>query len=509
MQKNKNILLIKTVSRYGSLNRYIEEWALAMRKYGCNTCVLDAWSLAEPTLFNHVISTYKFDAIIDINGVLISWGLPQNLPPEVIYGTYLCDPPSSFKSLYAQSDERTIIFACDKNFCDYISHFFPTVKHTAFVPLSGSLYPEYVPYEDRKIDIIFTGTYTHPDTYKNELFSQFEAGGTLAIFAKDMLEDIIANPQYTLPECLTRILKKYNVSVTDAEFDELVEDFINVDFYARFYYRDKVIRTLLAAGLKIHVFGNGWENFCSEYNHNMIIHKGGPYAASKALANAKISLNVMPWFKNAFQERIASAMLSKVVAVTDESKYITDHFDNNKNLLIYSLTDIDPLADRIKYLLEHPQAAKEIAENGYKESQVHTWDSRVYDMLRELENTFHASFIRNEEGKELEFEIEYPDKQTLTLDAIYELNKMSILATTDIGQIEHISPMDIHDLLKNFDNFQRQFSKHLEGLEMNSFIEHCLLHSDRSAIKHIPGLFSMQCKALMGNLLLSMTNLKL
>ena len=69
----------------------------------------------------------------------------------------------------------------------------------------------------------------------------------------------------------------------------------------------------------------------------MIIHKGGPYAASKALANAKISLNVMPWFKNAFQERIASAMLSKVVAVTDESKYITDHFDNNKNLLIYSL----------------------------------------------------------------------------------------------------------------------------------------------------------------------------
>lgn len=51
-----------------------------MRKYGCNTCVLDAWSLAEPTLFNHVISTYKFDAIIDINGVLTSWGIPKNLP---------------------------------------------------------------------------------------------------------------------------------------------------------------------------------------------------------------------------------------------------------------------------------------------------------------------------------------------------------------------------------------------------------------------------------------------
>lgn len=314
-----------------------------------------------------------------------------------------------------------------------------------------------MPYEERKIDIIFTGTYTQPDTYKNDLLSRFEAGGTLSIFAKDMIEDIIANPQYTLPECLSRILKKYNVCVTDAEFDELIEDFINVDFYTRFYYRDKVIRTLLAAGLKIHVFGNGWENFYSEYNHSMIIHKGGPYAASKAVANAKISLNVMPWFKNAFQERIASAMLSKTVAVTDESKYITDHFNDNEDLLIYSLKDLNLLADRLKYLLEHPQAAKEIAENGYKKSQNHTWHSRVYDMLKELENTFNISFIHKEEGKELEPEIEYPDKQTLSLDAIYELNKMSVLATMDIGRIEHISPDDIRYLLKILETFNGNF----------------------------------------------------
>lgn len=44
---------------------------------------------------------------------------------------------------------------------------------------------------------------------------------------------------------------------------------------------------------------------------------------------------------------------------------------------------------------------------------------------------------------------------------------------------------------------------------MNSYIEHCLLHSDKNALKHLPELFSIQCRALMGNLLLSMTNLKL
>ncbi len=37
--ERKNILLVKTVSRYGSNNKYVDEWAAAMRKLGCNTCV--------------------------------------------------------------------------------------------------------------------------------------------------------------------------------------------------------------------------------------------------------------------------------------------------------------------------------------------------------------------------------------------------------------------------------------------------------------------------------------
>lgn len=186
----------------------------------------------------------------------------------------------------------------------------------------------------------------------------------MAQFVGDMLEDIITNTQYTLPECLSRTLKKYNQTVDAEEFDELVGEFMAVDFYARFYYRDKLIRTLLHEGIEVHVFGDGWEAFQSEYKGNLKIHKGGTYAASKALANARIALNIMPWFKDGFQERIASAMLSKAVAVTDESQYILDHFEDNKELLIYSLKDIEALAGRVKYLLAHPKEAAEIAELG-------------------------------------------------------------------------------------------------------------------------------------------------
>lgn len=509
--ERKNILLIKTVSRYGSSERYIEEWASAIRKMGCNTCIIDGWSLAQPKLYAHVISKYKFDAVLDLNGVCCSWGITKNLSLQTIYGIYLCDPPFGIRDSLNQADDRTVVFTCDKNFCDYIEQFFPLVKHTEFIPLSGSSYSEQIPYEERELDIIFTGTYQNPEVIKKELVSRFELGGALAKFLEDMLEDIIANPQYTLWECLDRILKKYGQEVSDADFEELTYEFGQVDFYARFYYRDKVIRTLIDSGLKIHIFGQGWENFHAEHKENLIIHEGGAYAAEKALANAKISLNIMPWFKDAFQERIAAAMLNGAAAVTDESKFIAENFENDKELLIFSLKEIDVLPEQIKYLLSHPEEAMEMVENGYRKVQGHTWYARTRGMLQKMEEDFGISLIQEGEGEELEFDLEYPDEQTVRLDAVYELYQMAALADRDAGKIEKLSETDIRFLQQKFEKFTRQFSKRLEGMAWNEMVQKAMSQSNakEESVKDIVELFSLQCKALAGKLLLEEKGLKL
>lgn len=503
-EERKNILLVKTISRYGSTDKYVDEWAAAMRKFGCNTCILDGWSLAQPALYNHVLSTYRFDAVLDVNGILCSWGITKNLPPETIYGIYVCDPPtaSDLQDKLIQADERTIIFPCDRNFCDYIDRYFSMVKHTRFIPLSGCYYPVYVPYEERTMDVIFTGTYTDPECYRQQALSRFEKGSVMARFVEDMLEDIVFHPHLTQPECLSRTLKKYNLDVSDSDFHELAGEFLVIDFYARSYYRDKVIRTLLAAGIKIDVFGNGWDNFHTEHKENLIWHEGGSYAASKALANAKIALNIMPWFKDAFQERIASAMLSGTVAVTDESKYILENFEDNKELVIFSLKETDLLPERIKYLLEHLREAAEIAENGMKKVQDHTWSQRTYEMMRAMEEEFGVSLIQEGEGRELEYEIEYPDKNNMILDAVYELHKMAAFADNDIKKLEDISETDIELLRKKFGDFIRKFSGRLDGMEMCDAVRKYMDCEDGEISQDLPELFSLQCKALMGELLL-------
>lgn len=510
-KKRKCVLLVKTLSRYGSTDRYIDEWASALRKLGCNTCVLDGWSLAQPALYSHVILNYKFDAVLDLNGILCSWGITKNLPPESIYGIYICDPPTSedLQDKLIQSDDRTVVFGCDRNFCDYMDRYFPMVKHTKFVPLSGSVYPDSVPYDERTIDILFTGTYTNPEKYKMQALSGFEKGSVMAQFVEEMLGDIITNSQFTLPECLARVLDKYNQKVSDRDFHELAAEFLCIDFYARSYYREKVIRTLLDAGLKIDVFGNGWEDFPSEHKENLIIHKGGPYTASKALANAKISLNIMPWFKDGFQERIAAAMLSHTVAVTDESKYILEKFEGEKELLVFSLKNIDSLPQRIKNLLENPAEAAEIAENGFRKVQDHTWAARVADMVQKIEDDFGVILTAEGEGRELEFEIEYPNKNNMMDDAIYELHQMAVLAENELGQMESVSDTDINFLVKKFDDFIRKFAGRLEGMEMSEYIRECMDHPEADTKGHLTELFSMQCRALMGKLLLEEKGVKL
>ncbi len=507
----KNVLLLKGVTPYDAGATYIEEWASVLRKLGCNTCVLDGWSLAMPGWYSYILSKYKFDLVLDCNGNLMQYGAPDNLPPEVIYATYCHDHPGALERL-KYVDERTIVFSLDNRFCSYMDKYLPMIKHREFIPLSGSFYPECVPYGERTTDIIFTGSYRDPEEFRRLARDKMEELGTTERrFLEDVMEDIIVNSQYTLQECFSRILEKYNCSVSNYELNELVRNYFVIDSYASAYYRDKMVRTLLEAGLEIHVFGRGWKNFHSEYKERLIIHKGGAWAARKALANAKFALNMMPWFKEGFQERIASAMLSKTIAVTDESVYINDKFENGKELIAFSLKDIESLPGRIKYLLSHPKEAAEIAENGYRKAQSHTWSVRVHDMVRKIEKDFNIGLMKGggDEGKELELEMEFPDKKTAVAEALYQLQKMVDVAENDVAEINSLSATDSDFLMQKFEKFVRQFSGRIDGMDMSDTIRKSISSPDGDISKEWLDLFSMQCKALIGRLLLEEEGLRI
>lgn len=258
-------------------------------------------------------------------------------------------------------DENSIVFTCDRRYEAYVRHYFPNIKYVKYIPLSGQASKRCIPYQNRSKNIVFTGSYGNPEiSYKNI----FNCGEELRGIAEYMAESIIKNPKQDLEACLQQALAHFQMMVSDQEFQELICKLECVAAYARNYYRDKIIRSLVSNDLKVHVFGNGWEAFEGEGKENLILEKGNDYVARKAVADARTSLNIMPWFKDGFQERIAAAMLSGTVAVTDESAYIQENFADGRELVLYSLKHLEELPGKIKWLLSHPEDAERIARAG-------------------------------------------------------------------------------------------------------------------------------------------------
>lgn len=485
----KNVLLIKGLSQYDAMRQYIDEIEIGFRLAGYNTIVLDALDISYEFQLNELVNIIKIDFIFTCNAIMTN--LISEIP-DAIYVTYLCDHPAAHRERLKCMDEKAVVFTCDAFHARYIEKYYLNIKNVMFVPLSGSYIQKEVPYEERKRDVVFTGTYRDPKEFYEKSIPKFT--GVLKIFVEFMLNDIINNPNQTLDECLHRALIRNKIEVTNEEFDELVNNFLSIDAYARCYYRDKIVRELVESGIKIHVFGNGWENFKSKNLENLIIEGGNSYIARKAVADAKISLNIMPWFKAGFQERIATAMLSGSIAVTDGSLYINENFENEKELVIYSLENIEELPAKIKYLLNNPNIAKCIANSGKEKAERElTWQHKTFMMIDFIEKCT-KSVVGNsrKNGDILIINYQKKNERMIGLDIIKKLDNI-LKMIQHIEQHDRIELCDMQYLWRDFLYCYFKIRENFPEISITNCIYDCLMNLEESNLKNGIELFVSEC----------------
>lgn len=99
---------------------------------------------------------------------------------------------------------------------------------------------------------------------------------------------------------------------------------------------------LVDAGIQVDVFGKGWDELTCGHPENMILH---PQTTSeeclKAIAASKISLNVMPWFKDGAHDRVFNSILNGTVSVTDTSKYLCGELKEGQGVCYYDLAHME------------------------------------------------------------------------------------------------------------------------------------------------------------------------
>ncbi len=279
----------------------------------------------------------------------------------------------------------------------YFKEFYPEFHHLGFLPLAGTELSEQAELleqtalsevqadgQERPIDVIMTGNYTPPSFCEKHIHWINEE---YAAFYQGIIDDLIANPYKTVEEAEVFACEREMGYTPYDEIRIAMHRMIFIDLYVRNYWRGEAVKALTDAGIKVDVFGKGWEELDCKKPENLRMH---PQTTSlvclQQIRRAKISLNVMPWFKDGAHDRVFNSILNGAVCVSDRSKYLCEELKETEGVCYYDLEKIEELPHIVKELLQNESRRQVIVEKGIeKVREKHTWESRAKQIVEWIE----------------------------------------------------------------------------------------------------------------------------
>ena len=269
----------------------------------------------------------------------------------------------------------------------YMKRFFPAVGLGGFLPLGGTHLETgiaLIPMKERPMDIVFTGNYTRPDTF-DKFIAHLDQESI--DFYHSILDELIASPGLRLEDLAEIRLKEELGQISEDELKRCYKNMIFIDLSVRFHFRALAVKELVDNGFKVNVFGAGWEALDCMHPEN-IINAGGVNSLKclEVINQSKISLNVMPWFKDGAHDRIFNSMLNGAVSLSDDSIYLREQFCDGKDMKFYDLAHMDKIPYIAEEILKNQDWMADMANNGrIKAQNKHSWECRakaIDEMIR-------------------------------------------------------------------------------------------------------------------------------
>lgn len=299
----------------------------------------------------------------------------------------LMDHPFHYKNALEQAPADTILLCCDRNHVEYVHRFYPHIRHVYFMPhgvVSVDLGKEW---HDRSINVLYAGglSVDLTDSIKpcKEKYPEIDGDELVAYAVKRLVDDHWLLTEHVIEEYLIQ----KQIAYTDEELSELITDFRLIDSVAASYFREKTIESLVENGIKVTVYGRGWENRKCFQNPNFVY--GGLVAPSKVLRlmqDAKIVLSTMTWFKAGSHDRVFNGMLAGAVSITDDSEYIREVIRQGDNGYIFQLDNMNELVRIVTDVLNERVDIEKIVKTARKEAlENHLLSCRVDEILGRVE----------------------------------------------------------------------------------------------------------------------------
>lgn len=330
----------------------------------------------------------RFKAIVGIQTYLFSIKMKDkttNLHDLIIGPKFnmIFDHPVLLKKHIQAGPSDYYLLVHDRNYLNFAKKYYKNIKDCLFLSPGGMALSMSDFNVEKKYDVSFIGTYYN---YRQIIANIRTFDKKIRYIANRFLMELRYNVNLPTEKALSNVLKHYGMELSDEEFLDLLFELRYVFFGVMYYYREKVIRTLLDNGVELHVYGDSWKSSPFHKHPLLKIHPSvtGDNAL-KIMAESKISLNIMAWHKDGFTERIANSMLNGSVVVSDKSTQLEELFTDGKDLVLFELNHLELLPEKIKNLLSFPENLKEISKNSRdKVEESHLWSHRAQHLLKLL-----------------------------------------------------------------------------------------------------------------------------
>ena len=301
------------------------------------------------------------------------------------------DHPYFYDDRLKDLPEKYRHISIDRRQKAYFEEFYPEYVSRGFLPLAGTGLRQG---EDEAktgkagaqgdaeqaapcYDVILTGNYTKLsffEPYINWINEEYAA------FYRGLIDDLLEHPTCTVEEVALAHCEREMGKEPNDQLRIALHKMIFIDLYVRNYWRGKAVRTLVNAGIPVHVVGKGWEEL-EDVRHPECL-KLHPQTDSvtclEMLADAKVSLNVMPWFKDGAHDRVFNSILNGAVCATGPSCYLEEELHEGEGVCYVALQDMDALPEKVKDLLQNDSGRNEIVRRGRAiVEQKHTWAQRA------------------------------------------------------------------------------------------------------------------------------------
>lgn len=373
------------------LNYFIDSLADAFRQCHQRVEIFDGNKEGFNGLTKYIGKRFK--AIIGMQTAIFTFKMQDSdvYLHDLIHGpkyNMVFDHPFLLMEAIQQAPKDYYLLLHDRNYIQFSRRYFNTVTGIIHLPPAGFLpettsIPMEFSMEKRAYDLSFIASYRN---YRERLAVLYQYDRIHRHLAARYLSFVRKHPDATGEEALQHAVNHFGLQLSDTQFLELFYDMRQVYFCTFLYFREKIITTLLDAGIPLHVFGNSWTN-APFANHPCLTRHPDVDAMSslEIMQNSKVSLNIMSWHKDGMTERVFNGMLCQSVILTDSSTALQEEFIDGQDIVLFSLDKLNELPHRVKALLADNAQMEKIALNGYEKAlSKHTWKQRAEQLLKEL-----------------------------------------------------------------------------------------------------------------------------